>query len=150
MCQNEYKKCAVNPGNRRWNQPRRSVISCLGINSLVSLHFRVRIQRRAVVWGGVKLHEERHLIRRISCDGNSWSCARFCLWIKGGKKILLKHCFCLVHTSHNQDRSSFILCWKESYCLTCLVILLSKNQQHHGVLWRDFSVAGECASFEII
>lgn len=86
ICQDGSKKCAVNPGNRRWNQPRRCAISCLGINSLVSLHFRVRVQRRAVVWGGVQLHDERHLIRGMGCDGNSWSCARFCPWIKGQNK----------------------------------------------------------------
>lgn len=112
MCEKGYKKCAVNPGNRRWNQPQRCVISCLGINSLVSLHFRVRVQRRAVVWGGVELHEERHLIRGISCDGNSWCCAWFCLWIKEKKKktsFKALFLFCTHFTQSGQIQLYFML-----------------------------------------
>lgn len=55
-------------------------ISCLGVDSLVGLHLRGGVQERAAAWGGVELHVERHLIRGVRCGGNSWPCARLCLW----------------------------------------------------------------------
>lgn len=57
-----------------------NTISCLGVDSLVGLHFRVGVQERAAAWGGVELHEERHLIRGVRCGGNRWPCDHFCLW----------------------------------------------------------------------
>lgn len=63
---------------RHEKQLRGRMISYLCINSLVTLHLGVRVQGRTVVWGGVQLHQQRHLMRGISCNGNDWSSECFC------------------------------------------------------------------------
>lgn len=78
-----------------------SGISCLGVNSLVGLHFSVGVQGRVVVGGGEELHEEGHLIRGTGC-GNGWPCAWFGPWNKTIKELPSMPDFCLVPTSRDQ------------------------------------------------